>query len=107
MRVLAARFKGPLEARAVLDVLQRRLSISERDAAVAPLGIPGQGDSDDAVLAGRFPDESVALVAEFIRAAGGEIVANVDEARTKPRPPRPAYGSRGTTAQCQMSGRAS
>jgi hypothetical protein len=108
MRVVAARFRGSREALAALDLLRRNLDIGERDAAVAPLGHPGQGESDDSILAGRFRDEKIAVVAEIVRQTGGEIVADVDETRTRPRASRRPFGPRGTTtAQCHMSARAS
>jgi hypothetical protein len=90
-------------------LLQRKLNLTERDAAVAPLGIPGQASADDVVLAGRFHDDKVPLVSDLVRQAGGEIVANVDEVRTKPRDlrPGPLPGTRGTTVKCQMSGQLS
>lgn len=55
------------------------------DVDIAPLGIPGQPDADDIVLAGRVRDDAAAIVARLISEAGGEVVANVDEAWTRPR----------------------
>jgi hypothetical protein len=55
------------------------------DVAIAPLGIPGQPDSNDIVLAGHVRDDAAAVVARLISEAGGEVVANVDESLTRPR----------------------
>ena len=84
MRVVAARFTEPRRAAAVLNVLYDRLHVATVDAAVAPLGTPGQPPANDAVLAGRFPDEQAALVMDLVRQAGGVVVANVDERWTEP-----------------------
>ncbi len=66
-------------------MLQRRLHLEARDVDIAPLGIPGQPSTNDTLLAGRFSDAQAPEVAELMREAGGEIVANVDEAWTQPR----------------------
>jgi len=84
MRVVAARFPGPREARAVLDLLHRRLHVDWPDIALAPLGTPGRPPDDEMVLAGRFTDDSADTVAELVRSGGGEIVADLDEAWTRP-----------------------
>ena len=88
MRVVAARFREPRRAAAVLHWLYDRLNVAPRDADVAPLGTPGQPASNDAVLAGRFPDDQASIVMDAVRRAGGEIVANVDERWTQPAPAR-------------------
>ena len=68
----------------MLTVLHDRLHVAPVDAAVAPLGTPGQPAANDAVLAGRFPDEQAALVMDLVRRAGGVVVTNVDERWTEP-----------------------
>lgn len=85
MRVVAARFREARRASAALDVLRRRLQVPPLDVAVAPLGTPGQPPSDDAVLAGRFPDEQAPVVVDLVRREGGEVVADIDEIWTRPR----------------------
>jgi hypothetical protein len=55
------------------------------DVDIAPLGIPGQPDSNDIVLAGRVSDDAADVVARLMSEAGGEVVANVDESWTRPR----------------------
>ncbi len=85
MRVLAARFPDRRVAAAVSEMLQRRLHLDPPDLGIAPLGVPGQPANDDMLLAGRFEDDQAAEVAELVCAAGGEIVANVDETWTRPR----------------------
>ena len=87
MRVVAARFPGPREARAVLDLICRRFHVDPPDVAVAPLGTPGQPPADDMVLAGRFADDFADTVVALVREGGGEIVADVDETWTRPRHP--------------------
>lgn len=84
MRVLAARFSDRRGAATALRKLRRTMALSEQDVDVAPLGIPGQAEHGEAVLAGRFPDDRLAEVRELVRQAGGEIVANVDERWTLP-----------------------
>lgn len=84
MRVVAARFPGPRAASAVLDRLQRQLRREPDEIAIAPLGTPGKAATDDTVLAGHFTEDEVKKVVEFVRAAGGEIVANVDERWIRP-----------------------
>ena len=55
------------------------------DVDIAPLGDPGHPESEDTVLAGRFPEKATAAVAQLISEAGGVVVADVDEAWTRPR----------------------
>jgi hypothetical protein len=98
LRVVAARFNEPRRAAAVLDLLHERLHVALPDADVAPLGTPGQPPSNDAVLAGRFPDEQASLVMDLLRRAGGVVVANVDERWT--RPSASDERSRGTNGSC-------
>jgi hypothetical protein len=95
LRVVAARFREPRLAAAVLNVLHDRLHVAPPDVAVARLGTPGQPASNDAVLAGRFPDEQASFVMDLVRRAGGVVVANIDERWTQP--------SRGTNQTWQGS----
>jgi len=85
MRVVAARFAGPRQASAVLEMLQLELRVDPPDVAVAPLGSPGQPPGDDFVLAGRFPDDRAEDVVKLVSREGGQIVANIDERWTRPR----------------------
>ncbi|HUS22809.1 MAG TPA: hypothetical protein VMZ66_12450 [Aeromicrobium sp.] len=69
------------------DLLRRQLRLGAQDIDVAPLGVAGQETNDEFILlAGRFQDEIAPKVADFVRQLGGELVTNVDEAWTKPRP---------------------
>jgi hypothetical protein len=88
MRILAARFADRDRASAVLGRLQRTLEVGPPDVAIAPLGIPGRATRNETLLAGRFPEEQTAEVASLVQEAGGEIVVNVDERWTQPRPVR-------------------
>jgi hypothetical protein len=86
MRVLAARFRDRGRAAAVCDMLRQRLHLEPVDVDIAPLGVPGEETQYETLLAGRFTDEVAPRVAEVVAQAGGEIVANVDERWTKPKP---------------------
>lgn len=86
VRVLAARFDDQRVAFGVRESLLHQLDLDPADLEIAPLGIPGQPATSDTLLAGRFADDGAALAREVIRAAGGEIVADVDETWTRPRP---------------------
>ena len=87
LRVLAARFADREMAEAALDKLRRTFGLAEDAAAIAPLGWPGEeGAVRETVLAGHFNEHQSALVRELLRAAGGTVVADVDEAWTQPRP---------------------
>jgi hypothetical protein len=85
MRVLAARFSDRRIASAVIELLQRRLHVAAPDVDIAPLGMPGQPSANDTLLAGRFSDAQAPEVAQMVRDAGGEMVANIDEILTRPR----------------------
>jgi len=99
MRVVAARFREPQAAWAVLDRLLRHLRRDPDDIEIAPLGTPGKVAASDTVLAGHFTDDEAIEVTELVRAAGGEIVADVDERWT-----RPWRSSRDATLKRQQGG---
>ncbi|MDP8904372.1 MAG: hypothetical protein M3N29_03500 [Chloroflexota bacterium] len=81
---MAARFPDRKRASAALSALQERLELSARDAAIAPLGTPGEHAGTDTVLAGHFDEADTRVVASVVRETGGEIVADVDESWTRP-----------------------
>ncbi|MEO6351291.1 MAG: hypothetical protein ABIP53_11630 [Candidatus Limnocylindrales bacterium] len=83
---MAARFPDRGRASAVRDLLRRTLHLETRDVDIAPLGVLGQETCNETLLAGRFADEIAHRVAQVVTEAGGEIVANVDETWTRPRP---------------------
>jgi hypothetical protein len=85
MRVLAARFADRRIASAVREMLERRMRLHASDVEIAPLGDCDSLSDTGTLLAGRFPDDQATTVVGWIRDAGGEIVADVDEAWTKPR----------------------
>jgi hypothetical protein len=89
MRVLAARFPNRERASLALGRLHRRFRLGPLDVGIAPLGIPGERSESETVLAGRFPENRMAEVGRVVREAGGEIVADVDESRTRPRQAAP------------------
>ena len=84
MRVLAATFSDREAAREVLNELRRRYDLDPEDAAVAPLGMNGIGPSPKTLLAGRFWEDRVLEIREFIEQHGGEVVADVDKRWTDP-----------------------
>jgi hypothetical protein len=88
MRVLAARFADRRIASAVKEMLERRLRLHASAVGIAPLGDPDRPSDTDTLLAGRFPDDEAPNVIGWLSEAGGEIVVDVDEAWTKPRPQR-------------------
>jgi hypothetical protein len=93
MRVVAARFLEVTQASAARDLLESELD--GVDVAIAPLAHPGEPVSGDAVLAGRVPDDQAPQAVRLVERAGGEIVADVDEAWTglSPTPSRSSGGS--------------
>jgi hypothetical protein len=102
MRVLAARFTDRRIASAVKEMLERRLRLHATAVGIAPLGDPDRPSDTDTLLAGRFPDDEATNVTGWLRDAGGEIVADVDEAWTKPR----SHASRPPWKQTFERGRA-
>jgi hypothetical protein len=86
MRVLAARFPDRGRASAVCELLRQKLHLGPVDVDIAPLGSLGDETANETLLAGRFNDEIAPRVAQVVADAGGEIVANVDEMWTRPRP---------------------
>lgn len=114
MRVLAARFPNRRLASAVRELLQHRLHPRPPELDIAPLGLlsepadqsADQPTDDCMVLAGRFLDEQALQVAALVREAGGEMVANVDEAWTRPRmfPRQPSADRSATTFVFKRNG---
>src|SRR5688572_25410268 len=93
MRVVAAKFADRRIASAVGDILRRRMHLAPFDVDIAPLAAE-EPTTDDTVLAARFPDQVAGEATAFLRDAGGEIVANVDERWILPRGgTAPAWGS--------------
>ena len=86
VRVLAAKFDDQRVALGVRESLLLQLELDPADLEIAPLGIPGQPATSDTLLAGRFADDEADTALEAIRTAGGEVVADVDETWTRPRP---------------------
>jgi hypothetical protein len=93
VRVLAARFPDPQRASAALDTLHRRLD-DGITAEIAPLA-GDEGSATETLLAGHFPEDMKRSVRDIVEAAGGEIVADVDERWTRPRL-RPGSASEAT-----------
>jgi hypothetical protein len=86
VRVLAARFPDRQRASAALAGLRHRLRLAEDDAAIAPMGTPGErAAGDETVLAGHFSESQTRTVRSLVTQSGGEVVADVDEQWTRPR----------------------
>lgn len=86
VRIVAARFGDETAAQKAVAVLRSLLDLGATDVSVAPLGGVDQPAGPTSLLAGRFVDPRVSEVREIIRQAGGEIVADLDEGWTRPRP---------------------
>jgi hypothetical protein len=82
MRVLAAAFQRRSIAEAVKKALDIRFALGSGMVRVADLGHAGDPDGADAVLAGRFEDESRHAVLAALTGAGGTVVIDIDEALT-------------------------
>ena len=82
VRVLAAAFQRRSIAEAVKQVLDRRFALGTGIVRVADLGHAGDPDGPDAVLAGRFDDDSRDAVLAALTGAGGTVVIDIDEALT-------------------------
>lgn len=80
MRVLAARFQDEATASRLQALLSQRYQLGTEDVSIGPL----RWDEDGTVLAGRFREERVADVRALIERNGGEVLSDVDEARTRP-----------------------
>lgn len=89
--MLAARFPDRRLASAVRDLLLKKLHPRPPELDIAPLGLLSQPPAESSestdltVLAGQFQDDQAPEVAALVSKAGGEMVANVDEAWTRPR----------------------
>lgn len=94
MRVLAAKFPDRERASDALGRLYRRLPLDPMDVDIAPLGIPGEETDSATILAGRFPEALAPEVSRVVRETGGQIVADVDERRTRPRTSSDGRGDR-------------
>ncbi len=83
-----------MEAEAASRVIVRmkaRLDLGPDDVGIAPLGGSDQPQGAQVLLAGRFREARLDEIRSIIERAGGEIVADLDEGRTKPRiAPTPA-----------------
>ena len=82
MRVLAAAFQRRSIAEAVKQALDYGLGLGSGLFRFASLGNAGDPDGPDALLAGRFEDESRPAVLAALTGAGGTVVIDIDEALT-------------------------
>lgn len=85
MRVIAARFREAGSVSRALARLKAHLDLGPDDVGVAPLGSVDQPRDADFLLAGRFRESRLSEIRSIIERDGGEIVADLDEGRTRPR----------------------
>lgn len=91
MRVIAARFMEAEAASRVVSRMKARLDLGPDDVGIAPLGGADQPQGAQVLLAGRFREARLDEIRSIIERHGGEIVADLDEGRTRPRiAPTPA-----------------
>jgi len=91
VRVIAARFMEAEAASRVVSRMKARLDLGPDDVGIAPLGGADQPQGAQVLLAGRFREARLDEIRSIIERHGGEIVADLDEGRTKPRiSPTPA-----------------
>lgn len=79
-----------MEAEAASRAVSRmrvRLDLGPDDVGIAPLGGADQPQEATILLAGRFREARIDEIRHIIQRAGGEIVADLDEGRTRPRRP--------------------
>ncbi len=85
MRVIAARFVEAEAASRVIARMRSRLDLGPGDVGIAPLGGADQPLEAKVLLAGRFQESRLDEIRRIIQGDGGEIVADLDEGRTRPR----------------------
>jgi hypothetical protein len=91
VRVIAARFMEAEAASRVVSRMKARLDLGPDDVGIAPLGGADQPQGAQVLLAGRFREARLDEIRSIIERHGGEIVADLDEGRTRPRiAPTPA-----------------
>ncbi len=85
VRVIAARFMEAEAASRVISRMKARLDLGPDDVGIAPLGGADQPQGAQVLLAGRFRETRLDEIRAIIERNGGEIVADLDEGRTKSR----------------------
>jgi hypothetical protein len=102
VRVLAATFQDESAAERVLGSLREAYGLRGSDAAVAPVAGVGSDAGQAVLLAGRFYEDRVPVVRDFVEREGGRVVIDVDEAATKRRE-TPLPASRADERRAQPS----
>lgn len=99
MRVIAARFREAGAVSRAVSLLRSVLDVGPDDVGTAPLGGVDQPQDAKFLLAGRFRESRLDEIRSIIEHGGGEIVADLDEGRTRPRVSRsvPVRETRGRT----------
>lgn len=87
VRVIAARFVEAEAASRAISRMKVTLDLGPDDVGIAPLGGADQPQEAKVLLAGRFREARLDEIRRIIQCAGGEIVADLDEGRTRPRRP--------------------
>jgi hypothetical protein len=85
VRVIAARFREAGAVSRAVSRLRSVLDVGPDDVGTAPLGGVDQPQDAKYLLAGRFRESRLDEIRSIIEADGGEIVADLDELRTRPR----------------------
>ena len=91
MRVIAARFLEAAAASRAVSRMRAQLDLGPTDVGIAPLGGADQPLGTTFLLAGRFQESRLEEIRGIIERDGGEIVADLDEGRTRPREARRTY----------------
>jgi len=71
--------------------MRAQLDLGPTDVGIAPLGGADQPLGTTFLLAGRFQESRLEEIRGIIERDGGEIVADLDEGRTRPREARRTY----------------
>ncbi len=85
MRVIAARFVQAEAASRAISRMRSRLDLGPGDVGMAPLGGADHPQEAKVLVAGRFRESRLEEIRRIIQGDGGEIVADLDEGRTRPR----------------------
>ncbi len=102
VRIIAARFMEAEAASRALSRMRVRLDLGPDDVGIAPLGGADQPQEAKILLAGRFREARLDEIRQIIQRAGGEIVADLDEGRTRPRRPSKPAAAQGAAIWAEL-----
>lgn len=101
MRVIAARFMEADAASRAVSRMKARFDLGPSDVGIAPLGGADQPVGARVLVAGRFREARLDEIRSIIARDGGEIVADLDEGRTRPRSYSRPVDQRGQAPRAQ------